>query len=99
MATHITDKLKFNNGDTYILKDSNALPLTGGTLTGPITFNGSDVDRILMRINNTTGESTKTSYYGFTLKYLGSGTGDANSLALFTDNSTASTQTKSIEIR
>jgi hypothetical protein len=52
-----------------------------------------------MRINNTTGDSTTKSYYGFTLKYLGSGTGDANSLALFTDNSTASTQTKSIEIR
>jgi hypothetical protein len=41
MATHITDKLKFNNGDTYILKDSNALPLTGGTVTGPVTFNDS----------------------------------------------------------
>ena len=41
MATYITDKIKFNNGDTYILKDSNALPLTGGTVTGPVTFNDS----------------------------------------------------------
>lgn len=75
------------------------LPLAGGKMTGPIVFNGTDTDRIIMRINNTSGESTKTSDYGFTFKYLGSGTGDNNSLALFSDNQTNTSQNKSFEIK
>ena len=75
---------------------SNYLPLSGGKMTGPIVFNGSDVDRYLIRVNNGTYDYSKTSYYGFTLKYLGQsyndGTGVNNVLALYADNSTNSSQ-------
>lgn len=33
-------KIKLPNGTTYNVTDSGALPLTGGTVTGPVTFNG-----------------------------------------------------------
>lgn len=62
-------------------------------------LNGKDEDRNLIRINNTDGDINKKSYYGFTLKYLGSGAGDNNSLALFSDNQTNTSQNKSFEIK
>ena len=37
MATYTTDKIEFG-GNTYILQDSGALPLSGGTVEGPVTF-------------------------------------------------------------
>ena len=33
-------KIKLPSGNTYNIVDSGALPLTGGTVTGPVTFNG-----------------------------------------------------------
>lgn len=33
--------IKLPNGTTYTLKDNNALPLTGGQVTGPVTFGDS----------------------------------------------------------
>ena len=73
------------------------LPLSGGTMTGNLTapsmvFNGSDVDRNIIRINNGTGDLSAKSNYGFTLKYLCSGTGNDNALSLYSDNQTASSQ-------
>lgn len=68
------------------------LPLSGGTLTGPIALNGSDTDRNLIRVNSTTGDATKTGDYGYTLKFLGSGTGLNNALALYADNQASTTQ-------
>lgn len=81
----------------YIILHSNnyssyALPLTGGALTGPLVFNGSDTDRNVIRINCETGDANKIGNWGYTLKYLGSGTGINNALALYADNSTATTQ-------
>lgn len=70
----------------------NYLPLEGGAMTGPIAFNGNDVDRNVLRVNCTTGDASKTSYYGYTLKYLGSGSGINNALALYADNNTANEQ-------
>lgn len=57
------------------------------TLTGPLVFNGNDVDRNVIRINCTNGDADNKSDYGFTLKYLGSGYGVNNALALYADNS------------
>jgi hypothetical protein len=75
------------------------LPLSGGTMTGPITFNLTDADKNVIRINNGTYTDSTIGQYGYTLKYLGSGSGDNNSLALFSDNCAASTQNKAIEIK
>ena len=70
----------------------NYLPLSGGALTGPLVFNGSDTDRNVIRINCTSGDANKTGEWGYTLKYLGSGTGVDNALALYADNSQATAQ-------
>lgn len=75
------------NGHTH-----SYLPLSGGILTGPIALNGTDTDRNLIRVNCTDGDASKVGYYGYTLKYLGSGTGINNALALYVDNSQATTQ-------
>lgn len=37
MANYTVDKIKYGS-NVYILKDSNALPLTGGSVTGPVIF-------------------------------------------------------------
>lgn len=37
MATYKFDKIEYN-GNTYVVSDSGALPLTGGQVTGPVTF-------------------------------------------------------------
>ena len=34
-------KIKLPNGTTYDIKDNNALPLTGGSVTGPVSFGDS----------------------------------------------------------
>lgn len=34
-------KIKLPTGNTYTIKDDNALPLTGGTVTGPVNFDDS----------------------------------------------------------
>ena len=41
MATYTIDKIQYNNGDTYLLQDSGALQLTGGSITGPVNFGDS----------------------------------------------------------
>ncbi len=40
MATYTTDKIEFG-GNIYKLQDSDALPLTGGNVTGPVNFGDS----------------------------------------------------------
>lgn len=40
MATYIVDKFEFGS-NTYIISDSGALQLTGGTVTGPVSFRDS----------------------------------------------------------
>lgn len=86
-ALALTD---LNNKITTIRRDY--LQLIGGTLTGPIAFNGSDTNRNVIRINSTTGDATKIGDYGYTLKFLGSGSGINNALALYADNQAATTQ-------
>lgn len=57
-----------------------------------IAFKGTDSDRILMRVGAGDDELTTTKNYGYTLKFLGSGTGVNNALALYADNQTADSQ-------
>ena len=58
MANYIS-AIKLPNGDIYQLKDKNALSLTGGTVTGPTSFNDSvdiddlNVDTLLVNGNAT----------------------------------------------
>lgn len=40
MATYTFDKIDYG-GNTYVVQDSGALQLTGGTVTGPVTFSDS----------------------------------------------------------
>jgi len=40
MATYITDKIEYG-GNIYKLQDSDALPLSGGNVTGPVNFGDS----------------------------------------------------------
>jgi len=40
MATQIVNKINYN-GKVYKLQDSDALPLAGGNVTGPVEFNDS----------------------------------------------------------
>ena len=40
MATHTFDKIEYG-GNTYVVSDSGALQLTGGQVTGPVTFGDS----------------------------------------------------------
>ena len=85
----ITDAYTITATDT---KFGQYLPLVGGALTGPLVFNGSDVDRNVIRINCTNGDASKIGEWGYTLKFLGSGSGVNNALALYGDNSTSTTQ-------
>lgn len=78
--------------DKFTDTNSKFLPLTGGALTGPLVFNGSDTDRNVIRVNCTNGDATKIGEWGYTLKFLGSGSGIDNALALYADNSEATTQ-------
>ena len=86
------NKLKYNGNEIAVVNHTHDyLPLIGGTMTGPIVFNGTDSNRNIIRINNTTGDASKSGDYGFTLKYLGAGTGN-NALGLYSDDQSASSQ-------
>lgn len=65
-----------------------------------LIINGTDADRAVLRFNNTKSGSSgidKISDYGFTFKYLGTGTGINNALGLYADNQTASSQNLATE--
>jgi hypothetical protein len=89
------------------------LPLAGGTMTGSIRRDYdsvSDVPVLNILSNNqdvwlwrvkdkATGAATATSsVYGFGLKYLGTGSGNNNSLALYSDNQ-GGIQVKAVEMK
>ena len=77
-------------------KLANYLPLSGGTITGTIYraytssnqtpliwMNGYDYDNYIWQVSSGT---TASQYYGFGLKYLGTGSRNDNKLVLYADN-------------
>lgn len=68
------------------------LPLTGGTLTGVLDFNGT-TGRVITITNDTTVDSADASIYlgngtyGFDLLYEGTGFGNENAFSIKSDNS------------
>lgn len=58
MATYTVDKIAYG-GNTYNLQDASALQLTGGSVTGPVTFGDSvSVDDLSVGTLSTTGNAT-----------------------------------------
>ena len=58
MATYTVDKIGYNNNE-YILQDSGALQLTGGSVTGPVTFGDSvSADDVSIGTLSVTGGAT-----------------------------------------
>lgn len=58
MATYTVDKIAYG-GNTYNLQDAGALQLTGGSVTGPVTFGDSvSVDDLSVGTLSTTGNAT-----------------------------------------
>ena len=51
------NKLKYNGNEIAVVNHTHDyLPSVGGLLTGPIVFNGTDSNRNIISINNTTGD-------------------------------------------
>ena len=58
MATYTVDKIGYNNNE-YVLQDSGALQLTGGSVTGPVTFGDSvSADDVSIGTLSVTGGAT-----------------------------------------
>lgn len=88
------------------------LPLTGGTLTGPLSFNdtasarcspmikfGSDnQDTILWKVYSSDSTYADKGVYGFDMTYKGTGTGDGNYLILHADNQNASSKVAAMTV-
>ena len=92
-------------------KLANYLPLAGGIMTGAIkrSYNtvsddpvinvtSSNRDIWLWRVSDMTYPYYTSGAYGFGLKYLGTGEGNNNALALFADNQSG-TQVKAAEMK
>lgn len=61
MATYTVDKIGYNNNE-YVLQDSGALQLTGGSVTGPVTFGDSvSADDVSIGTLSVTGSATFTN--------------------------------------
>jgi len=90
----ITDKYVKKAGDTMTgeLKYNDT---TGSTF---IHIGSNNKDTTLMRVYSSDQTDTGLGAYGFSLKYIGTGTGNTNYLNLYTDNSNAATQVKAVQI-
>jgi len=67
---------------------------TSGTLIRAIGANNSD--QTIIRISN--GSQNDDGDYGFSIKYMGTRSGNLNSLSIFSDGQTAASQTEAITI-
>jgi hypothetical protein len=61
---------------------------------------GGNVDTTLIRVSSTNNNDAENSLgsYGFSLRYMGSRSGNENSLSIFADNQTSATQVESLKI-
>ena len=102
-ATTATNDSAGNNISTTYLKKG------GDTMTGSLQYNdttgstfikigSNNKDTNLMRVYSSDQTYKETGAYGFSLKYLGTGSGNANKLVLYSDNGTAATQVEAFNV-
>ena len=102
-ATTATNDSAGNNISTTYLKKG------GDTMTGSLQYNdttgstfikigSNNKDTNLMRVYSSDQTYKETGAYGFSLKYLGTGSGNTNKLALYSDNGTAATQVEAFNV-
>jgi hypothetical protein len=80
--------LNINSGEIFQTATAN------NTTTYRVHGNGYDVN--LLRVSNSA--TTNSSDFGFSLRYIGTGTGNANYLDLYADNSTAGSQVLALRV-
>lgn len=105
-ATSATKATQDGNGANIA---STYLKLAGGTMTGQIIYNdtaGSTFLRIgsankdtnIFRVYSSDQTYAETGAYGFNLKYMGTGSEDANKLVLYADNQASTTQVAALTV-
>ena len=96
MATYTIDKFEYN-GNVYVLQDGGALQLTGGQVTGPVTFGDSvSIDDLTAGDLVVTGSASFTNgVSGIALSQLSGITSTTATLAANSWSSNAQTVTVS----
>lgn len=105
----------FDGQADITVTDDTKLPLTGGSVTGTVTFpranimrsnnasalrmGGDDNDVNILRVANNPSGNSNSADWGFTISYMGSRAGNDNSLSIFADNSNAATQIEAVQIK
>ena len=109
-AVAASDLTTLIGSTTYAPYNSNGyLPLNGGIMTGAIkrkysdasddpVINVASVDKDIWIWRVSDSDYATSAKFGYGLKYLGTGGGNDNALALFSDNQ-QSTQIKAVEIK
>jgi hypothetical protein len=92
----IDGAIRRNSADSSITFGTSQYPwptiFSNITKTKSIAFQGGDADKILMRVDAGNPDPDASKNYGYTLKYLGAGTGVNNALGLYVDNQKADEQ-------
>ena len=83
--------LRIGKDGTIGISTGSILAFDGPTTTGAF-YHASNADTTLLRVTSDGSTANLSGDYGFTLKYLGSGTGNNNKLQILSDNQTAGTQ-------
>ena len=73
------------------VSSGNSIKFAGPTTTGSF-YHANNSDTTLLRVTSSGSTANLSGDYGFTLKYLGSGTGNNNKLQILSDNQNAGTQ-------
>ena len=83
--------LRIGKDGTIGISTGSILAFDGPTTTGAF-YHANNSDTTLLRVTSDASTANLSGDYGFTLKYLGSGTGNNNKLQILSDNQTAGTQ-------
>ena len=73
------------------VSSGSSITFAGPTTTGAF-YHANNADTTLLRVTSNGSAANLNGDYGFTLKYLGSGSGNNNALQLLSDNQNAGTQ-------